>query len=80
VSIAIDKERLRQELLRRGWEAADLAREARLSQATVSAALAGKPIAAKSLGRIARALLRTPAIDIIDSLIVNDGRARFGVV
>ena len=73
MSIALDAVRLRQELARRGWGAADLAREAHLSQATVSAALSGKPIASKSLGRIATALLRTPAIDLIDALIAGDG-------
>jgi transcriptional regulator with XRE-family HTH domain len=59
---------------RRAWSAADLARESRLSQATVSAALAGKPINARSLGLIAKALARTPGLDIIDRLI-GDGRA-----
>lgn len=68
----------RQEMLRRGWEAADPAREARLSQATVSAALSGNPIAVKSLGLIATALLRTPPIEIIDTLIPTE-RARLGL-
>lgn len=53
-------------------------REARLNQATVSAALAGKPIAAKSLGLIASALLRIPAIEIIDSL-TNSGTTHLGM-
>jgi transcriptional regulator with XRE-family HTH domain len=73
MSIALDAARLRQELARRGWGAADLAREAHLSQATVSAALSGRPVAARTLGMIASALMRTPAIDLIDSLIATDG-------
>jgi hypothetical protein len=72
MSVAIHAARLRQEMARRGWAAVDLARESRLSQATISAALAGKPVAANSVALIAKALIRVPAIDIIDSLIGND--------
>lgn len=54
---------------RRGWNAAELAREARPSAAAVSAALAGRPVAASSLALIADALWRTPAVDGIDDLI-----------
>ena len=57
----------------------DLARESRLSQATVSAALSGRPIAEKSLNLIAQAFSRVPAKDVIDSLIMNDvGGASLG--
>lgn len=57
----------------RGWAATDLARESRLSQATISAALAGRPVAAKSLGLIARALSRTPVVlDVVDSLLMRE--------
>jgi lambda repressor-like predicted transcriptional regulator len=59
-------------MARRGWAAADLAREARLSNATLSAALSGRPIAERSLGLIAAALQRTPIISVVDSLIMND--------
>jgi hypothetical protein len=44
----------------------------RFSQATVSAALAGRPIAAGSLALIATTLSRVPAIETIDSLILSD--------
>ena len=64
--------RLRIEIARRGWSATDLAREARLAQSTVSAALAGRPISNRSLELIARALLRAPAVDVIDLLIMFD--------
>ena len=71
--------RLRQEMVRRGWAASDLAREARLSQATISSALAGRAIAAQSVSLIARALLRTPVIEGIDSLIVaSDSTTELG--
>jgi len=55
-------------MARRGWVSIDLAREARLSPATVSTALSGKPISARSLALMAAALMRAPTIDIIDSL------------
>ncbi len=71
MSILVHPARLHDEMARRGWAAADLARESKLSQATISAALAGKPIAEKSLSMIAAALLRTPASDVIDSLIMR---------
>jgi lambda repressor-like predicted transcriptional regulator len=72
VSVVIHPGRLRQEIARRGWSARDLAHEARLSEATVSAALAGKPIAASSVALIANALTRVPASDVIDSLIFTE--------
>ena len=72
MTIVIHSGRLRLEMARRGWNAADLAREARLGHATVSAALAGRPVAAKSVELIARALLRAPAVEMIDSLIMFD--------
>jgi hypothetical protein len=59
-------------MARRGWAATDLARESRLSQATISAALAGRSIAAKSLSLMAQALSRAPVIEVIDSLMLNE--------
>jgi hypothetical protein len=53
----------------RGWDAIDLARQSRLSPATVSAALAGKPIAARSVALIAEALVRVPCNELIDRLV-----------
>ena len=73
MSVVIHPGRLRQEMTRRGWAATDLARESRLSPATISTALAGKPIAARSLGLIAMALGRVPALGAVDALIVSDG-------
>ena len=61
---------VRQEVARRCWAARDLAREAKISEATVSAALAGRPIAASSVALIARALSRVPTSDVIDSLLL----------
>ncbi len=72
VSVTVSTARLRQEMARRGWDAVHLAHEARLSPATVSAALAGRPIAASSLTLIADALRRAPVLDGIDDLLGDD--------
>lgn len=72
MSVVVRTARLRQEMARRGWDAVHLAHEARLSPATVSAALAGRPIAASSLTLIAEALQRAPVISAIDELLATD--------
>jgi len=72
MSVVVHAGRLRLEIVRRGWSATDLARESRLSPATISAALAGRPIAAKSLDLIAGAFTRVPARKAIDGLIMGD--------
>jgi lambda repressor-like predicted transcriptional regulator len=72
MSVVVHPGRLRQEMARRGWAATDLAREARLSQATISTALAGRPVAAKSLALIAKALSRAPVLDVVDLLIMRE--------
>lgn len=73
VSVTVHPGRLRQEMARRGWAAADLARESRLSQATIGAALAGKPIAERSMMRMANALSRFPVLPVLDSLLMHEG-------
>jgi transcriptional regulator with XRE-family HTH domain len=72
VSVVVDAARLRFEMVRRGWSAVDLAREARLSPATISAALASRPIAAKSLDLIADVFTRVPPRQAIDRLLTGD--------
>ena len=72
MSVVVDGGRLRFEIGRRGWNSIDLARAARLSPATVSAALSGKPISATSVGLIARALASAPADALIDKLLTWD--------
>ena len=57
---------------RRAWSASDLAHEARISPATVSAAISGRSISVRSLSLIAEALLRVPSIEMIDCLVVDD--------
>jgi transcriptional regulator with XRE-family HTH domain len=69
MSVVLNRAQLRLEIAQRGWTASQLAREAGLSPATLSAALAGRAVAAASLKRIAEALARAPAIDGIERLI-----------
>jgi hypothetical protein len=71
MSVVVHPGRLRQEMTRRGWAATDLAR-ARLSQATISTALAGRPVAARSLALIAKALSQAPILDVVDALIMRE--------
>ena len=79
MSVVVHAGRLRQEMARRGWAATDLAREATLSPATVSAALGGRAISATSVGLIAAALSRVPASAVIDSLIMADNPRELGL-
>lgn len=69
MGIVVRPDRLRFELSRRGWSASDLARESGVSGPTVSAALAGRPIAPQSLRLMASALGRVPVVPTIDALI-----------
>jgi hypothetical protein len=73
MSVVVNAVRLRQEIARRGWGSVDLARAARLSPATVSAALSGRPIAASSLNLMVKALASTPVDALIDRLLSTDG-------
>jgi hypothetical protein len=49
-----------------------LGHAARLSPATISAALNGKLIAASSLSLIAKVLLSKPTVDVIDGLLFGE--------
>ena len=70
MSAQVNGLRLRYEMNRRGWSASDLARAARLSPGTVSAALAGRPVAVVSLTLMAKALTEAPVIAGIDNLLL----------
>jgi lambda repressor-like predicted transcriptional regulator len=76
MSVMVHPGRLRQEMARRGWGVCDLAREARLSHATISAALTGRPVAERSLSLMVKALARVPALDGVDILIMGDRQER----
>jgi transcriptional regulator with XRE-family HTH domain len=72
MGVVLHPGRLKLEMARRAWSATDLARESGISRPTISAALAGKAIAAKSVGLVARAFARVPAEPAIDALIFGD--------
>jgi transcriptional regulator with XRE-family HTH domain len=65
----IDAAQLRYELDIRGKSPLDLAREMGRSPATVSNALAGKPISADTKMQIAKALAATPENEILKRLV-----------
>lgn len=69
MGIVLSSARLEREMARRGWSHADLAKAANVSGPTVTAALAGHPVAPRTLKRIAEALLSEPPIEGIDGLL-----------
>ena len=60
------------ELAKRGWTASDLARAAGVSAATVSAAVRGRRISARTLRRFAEALHRQPEVPGAEALVLVD--------
>ena len=72
MSYCLNSMQLRLETARRGWDAINLARASRLSPATVSTALAGKPISAHSMNQIAKALAEAPVDEFLDRLLRPD--------
>jgi transcriptional regulator with XRE-family HTH domain len=72
MSVTINTDRLLREMARRGWSRADLARAAGISAPTVTMALAGRPVAARTLRQIGLALAKAEPITGIDSLLLGD--------
>jgi transcriptional regulator with XRE-family HTH domain len=72
MSVVLDVNALGRELARRGWNLRDLARAAGISAPTASAARAGRPISPASLRLIVRALLATPPLEGVDSLLAGN--------
>jgi hypothetical protein len=71
MGVVISAARLRYELARRGWCGCDLARAAGISAPTVSAAIAGRPVAPRTVRRIAQALADASPVDGVDELLVG---------
>jgi transcriptional regulator with XRE-family HTH domain len=69
VGVPINAEYLRRELARRGWNSNDLARAAKLSHATVSAACTGRMVSPTTLRLIASALSRAAVVTGVDALL-----------
>jgi transcriptional regulator with XRE-family HTH domain len=76
MSVFIHSARLRRELALRGLSASEMAHEAGVSAATVSAALAGRPISVHSLSLMIKVLLRIPVMDVADSLLLSEPEDR----
>lgn len=75
----LDTERLRYEMDTRGLLGGDLARMARIDANTVSRALAGRPVAIRTVRSIAGALLAQPPFRMGAELIAKPARAEPGL-
>jgi DNA-binding Xre family transcriptional regulator len=71
MSVILRVEILAREVARRGWNLTDLANAAGISEATVRAARAGRPVSPKSLRSIAAALVSAPPLDGVDELLLG---------
>ena len=58
----LNVERLRRELVIRGWNGVDLAHHALVSPATVSAALQGRPVNSNTIRKMALAFSKAPPL------------------
>jgi len=67
--VRLDAARLEYELVRRGWDAADLARAAGVSQGTLSSARQGRRINQRTLIRLATALSSQPVVPEVEILL-----------
>jgi len=67
--VRLDAARLEYELVRRGWDAADLAQAAGVSQGTLSSARQGKRITQRTLIRLVTALSRQPVVPEVEILL-----------
>jgi transcriptional regulator with XRE-family HTH domain len=67
--VRLDAARLEYELVRRGWDAADLAKAAGVSQGTLSSARQGKRITQRTLIRLAIALGKQPVVPEVEILL-----------
>jgi len=71
MSLTLDVHHVRAEMGRRGWTQVDLAEAAGISQPTVSAALAGRPIKEKSARAIAAALKGSKPNPAIERILLS---------
>lgn len=65
----VNYERLRREMLLRGWDGVDLAFHAGVSPATVSHAINGLPVSSTTLRKLAQALLRAAVVSGAEELL-----------
>ena len=69
MSVRLDASRLRHERDRRAWTNAELAAAAGVSNPTVTAALAGRPVAPRTLRLLAREFAACPAVEDVEALL-----------
>ena len=65
----VNRERLRREMLLRGWDGIDLAFHAGVSPATVSHAMQGHPVSSTTILKLVAALSRQELIAGADELL-----------
>lgn len=65
----VNAERLRREMLIRGWDGVDLAFRAGVSPATVSHAVNGLPVSSTTLRKLAQALVAAPIVAGAEELL-----------
>lgn len=68
-AVALNADRLRIELARRGLHASDLARISRVSNATVCSAMKGRRVSSRTIRRIATALLAVEPLQGVEALL-----------
>jgi lambda repressor-like predicted transcriptional regulator len=71
MNVSINRERLCNELARRGWTVADLSARAGVSAATLSAVMAGRPVRPTTAKRIALAISKAPVVDGMDRILTE---------
>jgi len=71
MGVVINRERLKLELARRGWNGAELAQAAGLSRPTISAIMMGRPVTSRSVTLIAKALTKASVVDGVDVLLME---------
>ena len=72
VTVRVKRGRLLREMACRGWHASDLAREARLSDATVSHLMQGRTVSPHTMRKVAQAFVRTSCVPGLDALLDVD--------
>jgi transcriptional regulator with XRE-family HTH domain len=72
-AVRVNQVRLRHEMVRRGWQANDLARAASVSAGTLTAILHGRSVSPHTLRKLAIALTKHPIVPGLEELIDLDG-------
>jgi transcriptional regulator with XRE-family HTH domain len=75
MGVRINPARLDRELALRGWSATDLANATGCSASTISGARRGRKVTHETVRKIADALLNTPVVPGIDSLLEPENGA-----